>query len=465
MEEIILKRAIRKLALTFQVLEKGHFAQDESGEPSASDEIQEMIKFGLKNIFDSEDSTISDDDIDTILGNGQSVDELQGELLPLSEPKETQTSDNMYDYMGVDYSKPSTQDAQIFEELAQEEKKKVFGDETVSLRKRKLMYTKEELEEHKRQRKEERKLKKWEKHNYTSKEIVLPSQEDEAASKEEELQPEENEAENDIHFVTGDASKPQGSGNCNAIIINCLDNSGEWGFGGFFDAISKLSKLPQQEYEQAKEMGDLELGGAHLVEIGDRDEEGRVKLYVVNAIVQKFEKKNNTRTFSLQHLKFALDKVAFIAKKLHGMDLKINTIDLILATVHLPRVGAGANWYSTERTIRAALVAKDVETYIYYFKRTHHTSTTSTHQSPYKQRSNSPAKIYKNKPSSQDLSGELQIKEPSKSLKPKGDKEETASVDLPDYFNDLNFLLVTEDANARKEAKRYIVAYPLLFFP
>lgn len=73
-----------------------------------------------------------------------------------------------------------------------------------------------------------------------------------------------------------------------------MDNSGNWGTGGFFAAISALSKEPQLEYERAGEMDDLELGSLHLIEVGTRkpDDEEDVpgaeypKLYVANAIVQ-----------------------------------------------------------------------------------------------------------------------------------------------------------------------------------
>ena len=34
------------------------------------------------------------------------------------------------------------------------------------------------------------------------------------------------ESEENIHYVTGDATKPIADGCC--IILNCLDNSGEW---------------------------------------------------------------------------------------------------------------------------------------------------------------------------------------------------------------------------------------------
>lgn len=96
----------------------------------------------------------------------------------------------------------------------------------------------------------------------------------------------ESEEEKDINFVTGDATKPiRRKGPC--IIIkyetsslfcyhfiyfiwfSCLDDSGNWGRGGFFWAIAKLSPLPQSSYETAAEMDDIHLGDAHLVQIDD----------------------------------------------------------------------------------------------------------------------------------------------------------------------------------------------------
>jgi hypothetical protein len=50
-----------------------------------------------------------------------------------------------------------------------------------------------------------------------------------------------------------------------AIILNCVDDSGGWGRGGFFRALDGVSPLCASSYERAGNMDDLHLGDAHLV--------------------------------------------------------------------------------------------------------------------------------------------------------------------------------------------------------
>ncbi len=47
------------------------------------------------------------------------------------------------------------------------------------------------------------------------------------------------------------------------------DDSGRWGKGGLFSALSSRSLQPQTQYELAGRMRDLSLGGAHFVPIDD----------------------------------------------------------------------------------------------------------------------------------------------------------------------------------------------------
>ena len=47
------------------------------------------------------------------------------------------------------------------------------------------------------------------------------------------------------------------------------DDSGRWGKGGLFSALSSRSLQPETQYELAGQMKDLGLGDAHLVSIDD----------------------------------------------------------------------------------------------------------------------------------------------------------------------------------------------------
>ena len=48
-----------------------------------------------------------------------------------------------------------------------------------------------------------------------------------------------------------------------------VDNSGRWGRGGVFSALSARSPRPEQQYEMAHEMNDLHLGDVHLIAVDD----------------------------------------------------------------------------------------------------------------------------------------------------------------------------------------------------
>lgn len=48
---------------------------------------------------------------------------------------------------------------------------------------------------------------------------------------------------------------------------SCVDESGNWGRGGLFDALAKLSANTPHAYERAHEFGDLHLGDLHLIPI------------------------------------------------------------------------------------------------------------------------------------------------------------------------------------------------------
>ena len=48
-----------------------------------------------------------------------------------------------------------------------------------------------------------------------------------------------------------------------------LDDSGQWGTGGLFSALSTRSLKPEEQYKLAGKMRDLALGDTHLVPIDD----------------------------------------------------------------------------------------------------------------------------------------------------------------------------------------------------
>lgn len=52
-----------------------------------------------------------------------------------------------------------------------------------------------------------------------------------------------------------------------ALISSCVDDSGNWGQGGMFDALNKLSATVPDAYQRASEFGDLHLGDLHLIRV------------------------------------------------------------------------------------------------------------------------------------------------------------------------------------------------------
>ena len=55
----------------------------------------------------------------------------------------------------------------------------------------------------------------------------------------------------------------------NTVLLLSVDNSGRWGRGGVFSALSARSPRPEQQYEMAHQMKDLHLGDVHLVAVDD----------------------------------------------------------------------------------------------------------------------------------------------------------------------------------------------------
>ena len=129
----------------------------------------------------------------------------------------------------------------------------------------------------------------WDRHDYSSLNLPLDS---EGSSEEGEGADEwgcEGGEDRDIRYLVGDMTRPQQTGTSDAIVVHCvgecvcvcvcvgvtsmfvcsLDDSGRWGKGGLFSALSSRSLQPQSQYELAGHMKDLTLGDAHFIPIDD----------------------------------------------------------------------------------------------------------------------------------------------------------------------------------------------------
>ncbi|KAK0060448.1 chromodomain-helicase-DNA-binding protein 1-like isoform X1 [Biomphalaria pfeifferi] len=476
-EEIILRRAEAKLKLTEKVIKNRAFAakSEDTTLSHNAEELQEILKFGLDNlnIEDKYDETI---DFEAILGhshNGSWVVPVKKESEAddkKSETKESETTaQSMYVFEGTDYSKvPSAADIKAFEQLLLEAEKQILeteeelgtkardGAPSVSRSRNKKVLTPEEQEELRKKRQEQAemmlqrakeellkkelaKIKKkeslWQANGYSSLNIELkvPDEGDVNKDKRPDNEDHDEKEENQrlsIHYASGDVTDPVDAKTKDNIIVMCADDSGKWGKGGLFSALSARSNQPKKEYELAGEMKDLELGNCHLIPLeddGESKEHGNDLLALI--IAQKRSKTSKKLSgVKLSALEIGLQKVCQVAKERD-------------ASVHLPRIGYDTpefNWYGTERLIQKHLASKGIPTFIYYFPR---------HKAAKRKHTNNAPKVLMDSDA-----------ESSEETSPKKQKEIKSS--LPNLFSSIAVYFHNVEEDLKKKMTRYILAYP-----
>ncbi|XP_077976946.1 chromodomain-helicase-DNA-binding protein 1-like [Glandiceps talaboti] len=474
-EEIILKRADAKLKLTNTVIEGGQFSLGATGQAESPQSISDMLKFGLDKLFDNEESTITENDLRKILG--ASVDgewQLDEDVVAMETDKdeEKEKDAHMYMFEGKDYSnqEPSTADQKAFDELLAAElesqkktltqpmalrkdrsvpimvalptrKRKEISDEEKAERSRKRkeaaakrakLLEEEEIRKAREQRKRRAEL--WKANSYESLNLINLLDEDEDEDEEGEEKDvvlgtldEETYVKKAINYVSGDVTHPINTETSDAIVVHCVDDSGRWGTGGLFSAISARSPQPQQHYTLAGKMKDLALGDAHLIAIDDIEsrEDGRDLLALI--VAQHRDKQNRLSGIKLLALSQGLQGIYKEANKRN-------------ASVHLPRIGyatPGFNWYGTERLIRKHLSAKGIPTYIYYFPRRHRMTKTPSQKKTFtRQESDEP--------------------QPSTSHDSPDDSQNST---LPDFLSGVSVYFHNIKEDEQKKITRQLVAY------
>ncbi|XP_030837594.1 chromodomain-helicase-DNA-binding protein 1-like isoform X1 [Strongylocentrotus purpuratus] len=417
-EELILQRADEKLKLTNDVIEGGKFSlgTSNSGLAGNATQLADMLKFGLDKILQSEESSVKDLDLEEILGASAGGEWMVDERKDEEDKEEEKMEDDegsdeekghMYMFEGKDYSKEtSAADKKAFDEmmsaqiaLIEEEAggsrtmRKGRGQRGDSLemmsvlptvaRKRKQL-TEEEKAERKKKREENaakraklmeeaemqraeerrRRLKDmWEARGYESSNVAMETEEDEDDEASEDgnvdLSGDAEDVGVALRYVRGDVTHPINTGDQDAIVVHCVDDSGSWGHGGLFSALARRSPQPERLYELAGKMRDLNLGDAHLVPIDDVVSREAGKDWVALIVAQHRDKNNHLSGIKLTALDKGLQRLYKAAKKCNG-------------TVHLPRIGHSTpafNWYGTERLIRKHLASRGVPTSIYYYPR------------------------------------------------------------------------------------------------
>lgn len=171
-----------------------------------------------------------------------------------------------------------------------------------------------------------------------------------------------------VNFVLGDCTRP--SDVCPSvptILFSCVDDSGNWGHGGMFDALARLSGKVPEAYERASEFGDLHMGDLHLIRVDNGHDEqfmdGKMPQWVALAVVQSYNPRRKTPRsgISISDLELCLSKASSAAVQ--------NS-----ASIHMPRVGYQdgsdrAVWYSTERLLRKYASLYGIQIYVYYYKK------------------------------------------------------------------------------------------------
>ncbi|KAL7121014.1 hypothetical protein ACP275_02G157600 [Erythranthe tilingii] len=143
---------------------------------------------------------------------------------------------------------------------------------------------------------------------------------------------------------------------------SCVDNSGNWGHGGLFDALARLSDTIPNAYQRASEFGDL-----HLIEItedhGDLSTQTTAPQWVALAVLQSYNPRRKVPRsgISIADLEVCLAKASFSAAQ-HS------------ASIHMPRINYQggtdrSEWYTVERLLRKYAAMYGINIYVYYYRR------------------------------------------------------------------------------------------------
>ncbi|KAH9300516.1 hypothetical protein KI387_012099, partial [Taxus chinensis] len=380
-EEVIMHRAKRKLQLTRNVIGPDDSDLGENGsEDVARNDLRSMIIYGLHKFDPSEDVEKSSNE--TGYTEMKSMAEkvldtrLHGSVNMVDERFKTDSRgrteiDSIYIYDGNDVSSGKYNESNLhydknadeaaFESWMNKAKDGSLNDELVNdVRGRNKASCHNELEEaraEKRRKTEDKKLAKWEALGYRSLAVEDVS---------ERLSIEPNSNSGEVQFVFGDCTNPiKGHSKEATIIFSCVDNSGNWGSGGMFDALSNVSQKVPDAYLKAHECQDLHSGDLHLIRISGQclgeHESGPANegsQWVALAVVQTYNPRRKVprSDISLADLEVCLKKASISAFQES-------------ASIHMPRIGFRSGdkrteWYVVERLLHKYAAIYGVKIYV-----------------------------------------------------------------------------------------------------
>ena len=146
---------------------------------------------------------------------------------------------------------------------------------------------------------------------------------------------------NEINYVTGDATSPQGQGT--KIIAHVCNNIGAWG-AGFVMALSAKWDKPENSY-RAMSTEELALGNVRMVGVTD-------DIAVANMIAQDNIGSGPDGTPPIRY--------HALGEALKALDVAAQRLG---ASIHMPRIGsglAGGNWDTIEMIIRECTTVRVV---------------------------------------------------------------------------------------------------------
>ncbi|XP_042055983.1 probable helicase CHR10 [Salvia splendens] len=371
-EEVIVNRARRKLQLSHNVIGAGMLDCEGSNGGTEAGDLKSVI-FGL-HIFDPMEMNIdkSDNQLDkselAVLADKVIVSrhELQSDVWDGKLEINSMDRANDQNLMKQDASESIDFDPDLDEAsyMAWVEKFKQASPEQdsdilESGNKRCLPDEKHLKAEAARRKAEEKKMSKWETLGYHSLAVsnhVSPVNQDEVSDA------------GSVHFVYGDCTTAAAvTPSESTIIFSCVDDSGNWGHGGLFDALARLSASIPNAYQRASEFGDIHLGDLHLIEVtedhGDRGTGTDPRQWVGLAVVQSYNlrRKVPRGDISTADLEVCLAKASFSAAQYS-------------ASIHMPRINYQhgtdrSEWYTVERLLRKYAAMHGINIYVYYYRR------------------------------------------------------------------------------------------------
>ncbi|KAL7203814.1 hypothetical protein ACSBR2_016960 [Camellia fascicularis] len=321
-EEVILRRAEKKLQLSHNVV--GEDLMDHEGKETTGAEAGDLrsVIFGLNMLDPTEMSNEQPDQL-----NMSELNAMVEKVIALRYKQQSDKDDRKFEVNPMDLlnghdlvkKDPTSVAYRGFDEasyLSWVEKFKEASESRDSPvlelgNRRNLPEEKQQRAEAARKKAEEKKVSKWEALGYHSLSVNDP-----ICRPNGDMMSDSGS----VHFVYGDCTRP--SKICPsdpAIIFSCVDDSGNWGHGGMFDALEKLSASVSSAYHRASEFKDLHLGDLHLIEIKeDHDEQtnyGNAPQWVALAVVQSYNPKRKVprSNISIPDLECCLSKASFSA--------------------------------------------------------------------------------------------------------------------------------------------------------